>query len=500
MKRFCVVLLVFMLLGVGLFSYAEDIIGDEDGIATPQADELELELEFAPEDDWFEEVISSDLEGIDLSIEELQRIESSPDVPSNISSNGYWDVAIDSTHFPDSNFRSYVLEKVDTDGDGFLSTYESTMVTELSFGYFGDVESVSDLKGIEYFTSLESLYCSACHLTELDVSNNTWLKELICDFNNISELDVSNCKYLNYLNCSSNELETLKLNEYLVYLECMSNNLTELDVSMNANLTQLYVYDNKLVSLKTAGCKQLEELGCADNVIRSLDLHSNTKLKWVECYNNQLSTLNIKGCTKLERLYCFKNKLTSLDISSCSSLKECYCQYNGIRTITIGKTPVLSDLICSKNNLKSIDIGKCKILKGEVTPIIAERDENNNTISWGGYHYEDTGRERGNGYLEIDPGTTLKSGKTILYKPGSPKSIKFTRSSGTLKKGKFINLGKYIEMSPTGIASVCKLSSSNKKVVRVDNSGYAYGLKKGTATITVKTANGKKAKIKIKVK
>jgi len=169
-------------------------------------------------------------------------------------------------------------------------------------------------------------------------------------------------------------------------------------------------------------------------------------------------------------------------------------------SISIGKTPVLSDLICSKNNLKSIDIGKCKILKGEVTPIIAERDENNNTISWGGYHYEDTGRERGNGYLEIDPGTTLKSGKTILYKPGSPKSIKFTRSSGTLKKGKFINLGKYIEMSPTGIASVCKLSSSNKKVVRVDNSGYAYGLKKGTATITVKTANGKKAKIKIKVK
>ena len=43
-------------------------------------------------------------------------------------------------------------------------------------------------------------------------------------------------------------------------------------------------------------------------------------------------------------------------------------------------------------------------------------------------------------------------------------------------------------------------STSNKKVATVSSSGKVKGLKKGTAVITVKTFNGKKAKIKITVK
>ena len=36
-------------------------------------------------------------------------------------------------------------------------------------------------------------------------------------------------------------------------------------------------------------------------------------------------------------------------------------------------------------------------------------------------------------------------------------------------------------------------------MVAVDGNGYVTALKKGSATVTVKTANGKKAKVKIKV-
>ena len=51
-----------------------------------------------------------------------------------------------------------------------------------------------------------------------------------------------------------------------------------------------------------------------------------------------------------------------------------------------------------------------------------------------------------------------------------------------------------------GIAkSKITYSSSNKKVATVNSSGVITAKKKGTATITVKTANGKKAKLKIKV-
>ena len=42
-------------------------------------------------------------------------------------------------------------------------------------------------------------------------------------------------------------------------------------------------------------------------------------------------------------------------------------------------------------------------------------------------------------------------------------------------------------------------SSSNKKVAKVNSKGVVTAKKKGTATITVKTANGKTAKVKIRV-
>ena len=41
--------------------------------------------------------------------------------------------------------------------------------------------------------------------------------------------------------------------------------------------------------------------------------------------------------------------------------------------------------------------------------------------------------------------------------------------------------------------------TSKKKVASVSGSGAVTALRKGTATITVKTSNGKKATVKIKV-
>ena len=45
-----------------------------------------------------------------------------------------------------------------------------------------------------------------------------------------------------------------------------------------------------------------------------------------------------------------------------------------------------------------------------------------------------------------------------------------------------------------------KWTSSNKKVATVNKNGKVTAKKKGTATITVKTANGKKYSCKVTVK
>ena len=54
---------------------------------------------------------------------------------------------------------------------------------------------------------------------------------------------------------------------------------------------------------------------------------------------------------------------------------------------------------------------------------------------------------------------------------------------------------------PSGCASYhISYSSSNKKIARVSQNGKVTALRKGTATITVKTYNNKKASIKVTVK
>ena len=55
-------------------------------------------------------------------------------------------------------------------------------------------------------------------------------------------------------------------------------------------------------------------------------------------------------------------------------------------------------------------------------------------------------------------------------------------------------------MTPSSSTDKLTWTSSNKKVASVDKNGKVKALKKGTATITVKTTSGKKATCKITVK
>ena len=65
-------------------------------------------------------------------------------------------IAINPTNFPDVNFRSFVAEKYDTDGDEYLSNTEIAAVTELNCYNRG----ISDLTGIGHFTALTKLSCN----------------------------------------------------------------------------------------------------------------------------------------------------------------------------------------------------------------------------------------------------------------------------------------------------------------------------------------------------
>ncbi len=90
-------------------------------------------------------------------------------------------IAINDTTFPDAAFRGYIAGNADTDKDGLLSETEIAGVTGIDVSGMG----IRDLRGIGYFTALESLDCSDNQLTSLDLSANTKLQSLNAENNRL---------------------------------------------------------------------------------------------------------------------------------------------------------------------------------------------------------------------------------------------------------------------------------------------------------------------------
>lgn len=87
---------------------------------------------------------------------------------------------------------------------------------------------------------------------------------------------------------------------------------------------------------------------------------------------------------------------------------------------------------------------------------------------------------------------------TITIKVVDAKSVKIDQGkSATLKVGETLQLTATV--SPAQVTRKLTWSSGSKKIATVSSTGLVKALKKGTVTITVKTGNGRKAKIKIKV-
>ncbi|MEP5341403.1 MAG: T9SS type A sorting domain-containing protein [Algibacter sp.] len=111
---------------------------------------------------------------------------------------------------PDANFKNYLVGNtaINTNGDTEIQCAEATAFTG---GVYCINLSISDLTGIEAFTSITELYCNDNSLTSLDVSANTALTKLICRNNLLTSLDLSINTSLNYLECQVNNLTSLNI-------------------------------------------------------------------------------------------------------------------------------------------------------------------------------------------------------------------------------------------------------------------------------------------------
>jgi len=94
-------------------------------------------------------------------------------------------IAINEANFPDENFRTYLLSQ-SYGSDEVLTEPEIEAIKTLILGDKG----ITDLTGIAYFTSLQSLACSGNALKTIDLSACTSVKVVICYANQIKGADM----------------------------------------------------------------------------------------------------------------------------------------------------------------------------------------------------------------------------------------------------------------------------------------------------------------------
>lgn len=127
----------------------------------------------------------------------------------------YRGIPIDEEHFPDANFRNYLLNDNHPyyakgyGNDGGFTPEELESIYALVPANI----NVSSLKGIEYFTNLEDLSASLNQLKEIDISKNTKLKRLDIQTNQIQSLDISNNPNISGLHIHHNKLLNVELSK-----------------------------------------------------------------------------------------------------------------------------------------------------------------------------------------------------------------------------------------------------------------------------------------------
>lgn len=281
------------------------------------------------------------------------------------------DIWINSVYFPDSGFRTWVQKHFDKPNGAKLTDEELASVKEI-ISWKDGFHVVENLKGIEYFSELETLrlfnnrYNFQSYVVSVDLTKNKKLKkftftadEYFQDYNSAPEIthqgshsaripisgrEIAYLESVNLKNLPN--LETVVIDEH---------RLSSLDLRGCPNLKCVEVTNGgNLTSIQLDTCKKLETFNCCENFsIGSLDLLLMPNLKSLKCDYNKIESLDLSASQNLETLSCAANSLTSLNISNCRKLKSLICTDTDIKALD-----------CSMNgSLISVDFSECKKLE-----------------------------------------------------------------------------------------------------------------------------------------
>lgn len=253
------------------------------------------------------------------------------------------------------DFKAYLVENFDTDGDGEISRDEAELITAIECEDLG----LTSLEGVRNLTNLQTLHCSYNAIETLDVSGMTSLTELLCDHNLITDLNVSDCTSLNNIECNSNAIGELNLADCrntLTTITCNENKLARLDLTNFDKLFHLNCDDNQLTELLVDGCTALTSVDCASNQLTTLDFRQTPLIGEVYCSNNQLTSVLFPENSMMGTFECGGNQLTTIDLRNCPHLASLTLAMNKLTSLSVNYLKDLTFIDCTYNSLRSLDL------------------------------------------------------------------------------------------------------------------------------------------------
>lgn len=293
-------------------------------------------------------------------------------------------------HFADMVLARRLLAmtepKIDADGDGKITFEEASAVKELNLGFAEKPEStvdcVTDITGLEYFTSLETLNLKFNSVSDIKpIEGISTLKVLILGENpissinldklgeltdlrlygtNISEIDLSKTPkleslYLQRTKVSKVDLTPLQSLDQALINKC--SNLSELKASNLPSLTRLDAVEGNLTSFEISDCPSLRELHLNSNKLTSIKLNNLNMLMRLNVYGNQLTSINVSNLPLLMWLFVFDNQISSIDLSANVALREFRASNNPLTEVNLSTNKNLVALeLENMSKMKTLNI------------------------------------------------------------------------------------------------------------------------------------------------
>ena len=272
---------------------------------------------------------------------------------------------------PDTAFVTYLHTIVPGAMQGDSLDITNTLVTTTTHTINVRAKHISNISGVEYFTSLTKLDCSQNTITNLPTLTNSliWLwcsnnaltslpvlpsslQILFADTNQLNSIPTPLPNNLINFEVEHNNLTTLPsvLPNSIKYLICGYNSLDSLPNVLPTSLVYLYCYHNQLTSLPSILPNSIKYLYCEYNGIGYVPTLP-TSLLYFYCYDNQITNMPTLP-SSIITLACQYNRLTALP-SFPNSLLHLYCFNNHITSLPTLPTSLIN-LECDHNNLTSL--------------------------------------------------------------------------------------------------------------------------------------------------